>query len=81
MIEAGVTDFIEVGCGKTLMNLIGKISKDVRVYSVEDYESLIKTAEELKNNAKRNGLVIDKNVISEMEGKYYYRVVERCREL
>jgi len=50
MIENGITDFIEVGCGKTLANLIGKISKDVRVYNIEDAESLNKTVEELKKN-------------------------------
>lgn len=40
MISDGVTTFIEVGCGKTLTNLIGKISKEVKVYNVEDAESL-----------------------------------------
>ncbi len=50
MIADGVTDFIEVGCGKTLTGLIGKISKDVRTYNVEDAQSLEKTLEELKSN-------------------------------
>lgn len=50
MIADGVTDFIEVGCGKTLVGLIGKISKEVRTYTVEDVQSLEKTLEELKNN-------------------------------
>ncbi len=40
MIADGVTDFIEVGAGKTLCGLIKKISKDVRTYSVQDAESL-----------------------------------------
>ena len=51
MIKDGYTDFIEVGPGKTLCGLIKKISKEVRVYSVEDEESLNKTVEELKENA------------------------------
>ncbi len=51
MIADGYTDFIEVGAGKTLCGLIKKISKDVRVYSVEDEESLISTIEAVKENA------------------------------
>lgn len=43
MIIDGYTDFIEVGAGKTLSGLIKKISKEVRVFSVEDKDSLEKT--------------------------------------
>ena len=48
MIADGVTDFIEVGAGKTLCGLIKKISKDVNVYSVQDAESLQCTISALK---------------------------------
>lgn len=51
MISDGITDFIEVGAGKTLCGLIKKISKEVRVFSVEDAESLKKTIEAVKINA------------------------------
>lgn len=51
MIKDGFTDFIEVGAGKTLSGLIKKTSKEVKIYSVQDAESLRKTIEELKNNA------------------------------
>ena len=51
MIADGVTDFIEVGAGKTLSGLIKKISKDVRVYSVEDAKGLEETVEAVKANA------------------------------
>ena len=51
MIEDGYTDFIEAGAGKTLCGLIKKISPDVRVYSVEDEETLNATVEAVKANA------------------------------
>jgi len=51
MITEGFTDFIEVGAGKTLCGLIKKISKEVRVYSVEDEETLKTTIEAVKENA------------------------------
>lgn len=49
MIADGVDVFVEVGAGKTLSGLIKKINKDVRVFNVQDKESLEKTLEELKN--------------------------------
>ena len=49
MINDGYTDFVEVGAGKTLSGLIKKISKEVRVYSVEDEKTLLYTVEALKN--------------------------------
>lgn len=51
MIADGYTDFIEVGPGKTLCGLIKKISKEVRVYSVQDAESLENTCAEVSANA------------------------------
>lgn len=51
MIADGYTDFIEAGAGKTLCGLIKKISSDVRVYSVENEETLKATIEEVKANA------------------------------
>lgn len=48
MIADGVDTFIEVGPGKTLAGLIGKIDPTVRALNVEDAESLRKTIEEVK---------------------------------
>lgn len=48
MIDAGVDTFIEVGPGKTLSGLIGKINSNVRTFNVEDKESLERTVEEVK---------------------------------
>jgi [acyl-carrier-protein] S-malonyltransferase len=48
MISDGVDTFVEVGPGKTLSGLISKISKDVRVFNVENKETLEKTLEGLK---------------------------------
>lgn len=51
MIADGFGTFIEVGAGKTLSGLIKKISKDVKVYSVEDAETLAETVKKVKENA------------------------------
>ena len=51
MIADGVTDFIEVGAGKTLCGLIKKISKEVNTYSVDSAQTLEATVQEVKNNA------------------------------
>lgn len=48
MIADGTDTFIEVGAGKTLYNLIKKISADVTVYNVENAESLSATLAALK---------------------------------
>ena len=40
MIEAGEDTFVEVGAGKTLCGLIKKTSRAVKVYNVEDAETL-----------------------------------------
>lgn len=45
MIDFGITDFIEVGPGKTLSGLIRKISRNVSVFNVDDIKSLNKTLE------------------------------------
>lgn len=51
MIADGYTTFIEVGAGKTLSGLIKRISKDVKVYSVQDSATLDETLRGLKENA------------------------------
>lgn len=40
LIDIGVDTFVEVGVGKTLANLIKKINKDVKVFNVENKETL-----------------------------------------
>jgi len=47
LIEQGVTTFIEVGVGKTLTGLIGKISREVTALTVENQEGLQRTLEVL----------------------------------
>ncbi len=46
LIDKGVDTFIEVGAGKVLSGLVRQINRDVRVFNVEDRESLSNT----KNN-------------------------------
>lgn len=48
MIQDGFDTFIEVGAGKTLSGLIGKINSQVKVYNVSDIESLESTLSEVK---------------------------------
>lgn len=48
MISDGADTFIEIGPGKTLSGFIRKIDKDVRVFNVEDMQSLEKTLEGIK---------------------------------
>lgn len=48
MIFDGADTFIEIGPGKTLSGFIRKIDKDVRVFNVEDMQSLEKTLEGIK---------------------------------
>lgn len=48
MISDGADTFIEIGPGKTLSGFIRKIDKDVRVFNVEDIQSLEKTLEGIK---------------------------------
>lgn len=48
MIEQGVDTFIEIGPGQVLSGLIKKISKEVKIYSVSDSDSMKNTLELLK---------------------------------
>lgn len=48
MIDQGVDTIIEIGPGKVLSGFVKKISKEIKVYQVEDQESLEKTVEGLK---------------------------------
>lgn len=43
MLADGVDTFIEIGPGKTLSGFVKKISKDVKIFNVEDMASLEKT--------------------------------------
>ena len=45
MIAAGADTFIEAGPGKTLCGFVSRISDKVRIYNVEDVQSLRKTVE------------------------------------
>lgn len=47
LIDAGHTQFVEIGPGKVLAGLVGKISRDVDVISVEDLPSLEAAIEKL----------------------------------
>ena len=40
MIQDGVTDFIEIGPGKTLSNFVKKINPQANVFNVEKLEEL-----------------------------------------
>ncbi len=48
MINEGIDTFIECGAGKTLSGLIKKINKEVKVYNVQDADSLSAVLAELK---------------------------------
>jgi len=48
LIAEGYTDFIEVGAGKTLSGFVKKISADVRIYNVQDADSLAETIKAVK---------------------------------
>ncbi len=51
MVAEGVDCFIEVGPGKTLANLIKKITDKAAVYSVQDTDSLLETAKAVNGDA------------------------------
>ena len=48
MIADGYTDFIEVGAGRTLSGFVKKTNADVRIFNVQDAESLAQTIEEIR---------------------------------
>lgn len=47
LIENGVDTFVEVGAGKVLSGLVKQINRDVRIFNVEDPESLSNTKSNL----------------------------------
>ena len=50
LIAEGFTDFIEVGAGKTLSGLVKKISADVRIFNVEDAQTLQDTVKAVQES-------------------------------
>lgn len=48
IIENGVDTFVEIGPGKTLTGFVKKISRDVKVYNINDVLSLKETINSLK---------------------------------
>ena len=48
MADEGVTDFVEVGPGKTLAGLVKKTLPGVSIHRVEDAETLQATVDALK---------------------------------
>ena len=51
MAETGIDTFIEIGPGKLLTGLIKRIEPSVKLYNVEDSESLNRTLKELKTQS------------------------------
>lgn len=49
MTADGITTFVEVGCGKTLSNLVKKITKEAVCYQVDNAETLKATLEALQS--------------------------------
>lgn len=47
MIDSGIDTFIELGAGKVLSGLVKKINKEVKVFNIQDMNSLNKTCESL----------------------------------
>lgn len=50
MIDNGVDTFVEIGPGKVLSGFIKKISRDVKLYQVEDKKGIDKLLENLEGN-------------------------------
>lgn len=51
MLRAGIDTFVELGPGQTLSAFVRKISREAKVLSVEDPQSLAKTVDALKGDA------------------------------
>ncbi len=49
MVGAGFDTFIETGAGNTLQKLIKRIAPEVNAYSVDNYESAVSLAKEIRN--------------------------------
>ncbi len=49
MLNNGIDTFVEVGAGKVLSGLIRKTNADVKIYNVDDVESLENTLEVIRN--------------------------------
>ena len=47
MIDSGIDTFIELGAGKVLSGPVKKINKEVKVFNIQDMDSLNKTCESL----------------------------------
>jgi len=78
MITDGADTFIEVGSGKTLSGLVARISENVRVFNVEDFESLNKTIEGVMANAGESGSAGDGCVARDRQGSGAETRVARC---
>ena len=50
LIAQGHTTFIELGPGKVLAGLMGRIDKTIKVISIDNVESLNTAIEELNSN-------------------------------
>jgi len=55
LVDADVSIFVEVGPGKVLSGLIKSINRDVRLFNVEDVESLEATVTGIKDELKTAG--------------------------
>ena len=49
MIDMGIDTFVEIGPGKTLSGFVKRTSKDVKIFNINDVESLEKTLGGLKD--------------------------------
>lgn len=49
MLDKGVDTFVEIGPGKTLSGFVKKIDKNVKVYNIEDIDSLRETVKIIKS--------------------------------
>ncbi|MFQ5559739.1 MAG: ACP S-malonyltransferase [Nitrospinota bacterium] len=50
LVSQGVTQFVEIGPGKVLSGLVRRIDRGVKVYSVSNESSLLKTVEAIEND-------------------------------